>query len=65
MPVAPGAGALPQTRAFPETDSAAFRNAMADLWLAVTTGNPRFARPGFFPVAAYEQVKAEPYPVAD
>jgi hypothetical protein len=65
VPVAPGAGALPQTRAFPRTDSAAFRNAMADLWLAVTTGNPRFARPGFFPVAAYKQVKAEPYPVPD
>ena len=65
VPVAPGAGALPQTRAFPRTDSAAFRNAMADLWLAVTTGNPRFGRPGFFPVAAYEQVKAEPYPVPD
>lgn len=65
LPVAPGAGALPQTRAFPRTDSVAFRNAMADLWLAVTTGNPRFGLPGFFPVAAYEQVKAEPYPVAD
>ena len=65
LPVAPGAGALPQTRAFPRTDSVAFRNAMADLWLAVTTGNPRFARPGFFPVAAYQQVKAEPYPAAD
>ena len=65
LPVAPGAGALPQTRAFPRTDSAAFRNAMADLWLAVTTGNPRFGLPGFFPVAAYEQVKAEPYPAAD
>ena len=65
LPVAPGAGALPQTRAFPHTDSAAFRNAMTDLWLAVTTGNPRFGLPGFFPVAAYEQVKAEPYPAAD
>ena len=65
LPVAPGAGALPQTRAFPRTDSAAFRNAMADLWLAVTTGNPRFGLPGFFPVAAYQQVKAEPYPAAD
>ena len=64
-PVAPGAGALPQTRAFPRTDSVAFRNAMADLWLAVTTGNPRFGLPGFFPVAAYKQVKANPYPVAD
>jgi len=65
LPVAPGAGALPQTRAFPRTDSTAFRNAMADLWLAVTTGNPRFGLPGFFPVAAYKQVKAEPYPAAD
>ena len=64
-PVAPGAGALPQTRAFPGTRTAAFDNAMADLWLAVTTGNPRFARPGFFPVAAYKQVKAIPYPVPD
>jgi hypothetical protein len=64
-PVAPGAGALPQTRAFPGTHTAAFDNAMADLWLAVTTGNPRFARPGFFPLAAYQQVKAIPYPVPD
>jgi hypothetical protein len=38
---------------------------MADLWLAVTTGNPRFAQPGFFPLAAYQQVKAIPYPVPD
>ena len=65
LPVAPGAGALPQTRAFPSTRTAAFANAMADLWLAVTTGNPRFARPGFFPLAAYQQVKAIPYPVPD
>jgi hypothetical protein len=65
LPVAPGAGALPQTRAFPRTASAAFRHAMADLWLAVTTGNPRFALPAFFPVAAYKQVKAIPYPAAD
>ena len=64
-PVAPGAGALPQTRAFPGTRTAAFDNAMADLWLAVTTGNPRFGRPGFFPLTAYQQVKAEPYPAAD
>ena len=65
MPVAPGAGTLPQTRAFPSTRTAAFDNAMADLWLAVTTGNPRFAQPGFFPLAAYKQVKAIPYPVPD
>lgn len=65
LPVAPGAGALPQTRTFPGTDSAAFRDAMTDLWLAVTTGNPRFAQPAFFPEAAYEQLKAIPYPAAD
>ena len=38
---------------------------MADLWLAVTTGNPRFGLPAFFPEAAYKQVKAIPYPAAD
>ena len=65
LPVAPGAGALPQTGAFPRTGTAAFRNAMADLWLAVTTGNPRFGLPAFFPEAAYKQVKAIPYPAAD
>jgi hypothetical protein len=65
LPVAPGAGARPQTEARPRTNSAAFRNAMADLWLAVTTGNPRFGRPAFFPEAAYRQVKAIPYPDSD
>jgi hypothetical protein len=65
VPVAPGAGARPQTQARPRTNSAAFRNAMADLWLAVTTGSPRFGRPAFFPEAAYRQVKAIPYPDSD
>jgi hypothetical protein len=65
VPVAPGAGARPQTGVRPSTNSAAFRNAMADLWLAVTTGNPGFGRPAFFPEAAYRQVKAIPYPDAD
>ena len=65
LPVAPGAGARPQTQAYPSTHSTAFRNAMTDLWLAVTTGNPRLALPAFFPLAAYQQVKAIPYPAAD
>ena len=65
LPVAPGAGARPQTQARPGTNSVAFRNAMADLWLAVTTGNPSFGRPAFFPEAAYRQVKAIPYPDSD
>jgi hypothetical protein len=65
LPVAPGAGALPQTQAFPHTSSAAFRNAMTDLWRAVTTGNAGLARPAFFPEAAYRQLKAIPYPGSD
>jgi hypothetical protein len=65
VPVAPGAGALPQTRAFPSANSAAFRHAMTDLWLAVTTGKPRFGLPAFFPEAAYKQLKAIPYPGPD
>jgi hypothetical protein len=58
LPVAPGAGGLPQTRAFPSTNSAAFHDAMHDLWLAVTTGNARLALPAFFPRAAYQKLKA-------
>jgi hypothetical protein len=65
LPVAPGAGTLPQTRAFPSTNSAAFRAAMQDLWLAVTAGNARLALPAFFPLAAYRQVKAIADPATD
>jgi hypothetical protein len=65
LPVAPGAGALPQTRALPSTDSAAFRAAMQDLWLAVTTGKPNLALPAFFPRAAYQKLKAIYDPTAD
>ena len=65
LPVAPGAGALPQTRAFPSTNSAAFHDAMQDLWLAVSTGNPRLALPAFFPRTAYQKLKAIYDPRAD
>jgi hypothetical protein len=65
LPVAPGAGSKPQTSARPRTGSAAFGHAMTDLWLAVTTGNPSLARPAFFPLAAYRQVKAIYDPAAD
>jgi hypothetical protein len=65
LPVAPGAGGLPQTRTFPSTNSVAFHHAMQDLWLAVTTGNPRLALPAFFPRAAYQQLKAIYDPGAD
>lgn len=65
LPVAPGAGLLAQTQAFPSTRTVAFRNAMYDLWLAVTSGQPRFALPAFFPLAAYEKLKAIAYPESD
>ena len=59
LPVAPpSAAALPQTRALPSTTDTAFKNVIHDFWLAVTTGNPGYAEPAFFPEKAYEQVKA-------
>jgi hypothetical protein len=66
LPVAPpSAASLPQTTALPRTDDAAFGNAVHDIWLAVTTGDADDALPAFFPVKAYEQVKAISDPAAD
>jgi hypothetical protein len=66
LPVAPAsAAALPQTNAFPKTTGTAFGNAVHDIWLALTTGDPSYARPAFFPEKAYEQVKAIAYPESD
>ncbi|HLK02581.1 MAG TPA: hypothetical protein VKU39_22095 [Streptosporangiaceae bacterium] len=65
LPVAPGAGALPQTETYPSIHDTAWRNAMHDLWLAVTRGKPRDAMPAFFPELAYAQVKAIAYPRSD
>jgi hypothetical protein len=66
LPLAPaGEAARGQTKALPRTDNAAFRNLVADVWLSVTTGNADYARPAFFPVAAYKQVKAIAYPDSD
>ncbi len=59
LPLAPaGDGARPQTQVVPKTDDTAFRNLTTDLWLAVTTGNPAYGLPAFFPETAYAQVKA-------
>jgi hypothetical protein len=66
LPVAPAsAAAEPQTTAFPKTTNAAFNAEVHDIWLAVTTGDPDYARPAFFPEKAYEQVKAIADPAAD
>ena len=66
LPVGPAsAAAAPQTKAFPETSSTAFRNATHDIWLAITTGDPGYAKPAFFPEKAYEQIKAIADPASD
>ncbi len=66
LPVgAADAGALPQTSALPKTTGTAFGNAVHDIWLAVTTGDPGYARPAFFPEEAYKQVKAIANPESD
>jgi hypothetical protein len=38
---------------------------MTDLWAGVASGRPDLAMPAFFPLGAYEQVKAISYPAAD
>ena len=66
LPVAAAsAGTLPQTGAFPKTTNTAFGNAVHDIWLAVSTGDPDYARPAFFPEKAYEQVNAIYNPQSD
>ena len=65
LPVAPGAGLLHQTMTRPTTTGPAFHALVADLWLAVQTGKPFLAHPAFFPVGAYQQVKAIYDPAAD
>lgn len=66
LPVAPaGAGAQPQTSAFPKTTDAAFAAEVHDIWLAVSTGDPDYAKPAFFPEKAYAQIKAIANPESD
>lgn len=65
LPVDPGGGSRPQTQKYPSTRDTAFRNAMYDVWLAVTTGKASYGRAAFFPEAAYAKVKAIAYPQSD
>jgi hypothetical protein len=51
-------GYLPQTTAKPADTSPAVTALARHLWEAVVTGNPAAAVPVFFPLAAYQQVKA-------
>lgn len=51
-------GTLPQTRDKPEARGAAFEAGIAALWEGIVKDDPDRAMPFFFPVTAYEQVKA-------
>jgi hypothetical protein len=63
--VPPPPASLHQSRAFPSAHTRAFRAEMTDLWAAVITGRARLARQAFFPLSAYQQVKAISNPAAD
>jgi hypothetical protein len=66
LPVGPAnAGVLAQSSVLPKASGTAFNNAVHDLWLAVTTGDPDYAKPAFFPEKAYDQVKAIADPESD
>jgi hypothetical protein len=65
LPVPPVRAGLHQTRGRPVAAGAVFAAEMTDLWAAVASGWPRLALPSFFPLIAYEQVKAIADPAAD
>lgn len=65
IPVPVPAARLPQTRAFPSAHTKLFRAEMSDLWAAVVTGKLRFGMQSFFPLTAYQKVKAIADPAAD
>jgi hypothetical protein len=54
-----------QTRARPPAGSRVFTAEMTDLWAAIASGRPALGLPAFFPLVAYEQVKAIADPAAD
>jgi len=63
--VPPPPASLHQTMALPRAGTRVFLAEMTDLWAAVVTARPAFARDAFFPLSAYQQVKAIPDPAAD
>jgi hypothetical protein len=58
-------GTLPQTMDRPTTADAGFQAGLAGFWQAVVTDDPTPAMPFFFPLAAYQQVKAISNPASD
>jgi hypothetical protein len=65
LPVPPARPGLHQTGHLPVARGPVFDAEMTDLWAAVVSGRPRLALASFFPLVAYEQVKAIADPAAD
>ena len=65
IPVPRPPARLHQTRALPRAHTAVFRAEMTDLWTALVTGRVRPGVQAFFPLTAYQQVKAIADPPAD
>jgi hypothetical protein len=63
--ISPPPAGLPQTRALPSASTQVFDDEMTDLWTAIVTGNTSVAIQSFFPLGAYQQVKAIADPTAD
>jgi hypothetical protein len=63
--VPPPPANLHQTTALPSAHTRVFSAEMTDLWAAVVAGRPAFAVDAFFPLTAYQQVKAIADPAAD
>lgn len=63
--VPPPPAYLHQTNAFPGAHTRVFSAEMTDLWAAVVADRPAYAIDAFFPLTAYQQVKAISDPTAD
>jgi len=62
---APDGTLLPQTEQRPSIDEPLFEHGLELLWRAIVADDPEIARPFFFPLPAYEQVKAIADPKRD
>lgn len=63
--IAPPPAGLAQTRVLPSASTQVFGDEMTDLWTAIVTGNSSVAIQSFFPLSAYQQVKAIADPTLD
>jgi hypothetical protein len=65
LPVPTVQAGEPQTTGQPPGGDSQFQAEMTDLWAGVVSGQPQLAMPAFFPLPAYEQVKAIADPASD